>query len=47
MTRWGFVLLAVFVGLGLSRIGEGKAARIGAVLTVMIVGAVVFQTAKA
>jgi hypothetical protein len=44
MTNWGLLLLAVYVGLGLSTMRAEKAARIAVLSTVAVVAAVVLRT---
>jgi hypothetical protein len=36
MTHWGYALLIIFVGLGISRAGWRKAGRVAAMLAVAI-----------
>jgi hypothetical protein len=44
MTNWGLLLLAVYVGLGLSLSRAQKATRIAVVCTTVVVAAVMLRT---
>lgn len=35
MTKWGYTLLIIFVGIGVSRVGWRKGGRLAAMLTVL------------
>jgi hypothetical protein len=38
MTNWGYLLLAVYVGLGVSSVPRAKAVALAAVITTMVIG---------
>lgn len=38
MTNWGYLLLVVFVGLGLSSVPRAKAVRLASVVTTILIG---------
>ena len=38
MTNWGYLLLAVYVGLGLSEVPRVKAVALAAVVTTIVIG---------
>ena len=43
MTGWALLLLVVYVALGLSRVGTGKAAQLSLVFTVLVVSSVLVR----
>lgn len=46
MTRWGLLLLAAYLALGLSPMAAPKAVRVAAVLTAMVISAVMVKTGR-
>jgi hypothetical protein len=44
VTNWAFLLLVIYVTLGLSRIPAAKAIRVAVLLTTIVVGLVVVRT---
>lgn len=44
MTRWGLLLLLVYVGFGLSGVAPGKALRLAAGVTVIVLAVVMSKT---
>ena len=47
MTRWGLLLLASYLALGLSPLAAPKAVRVAAVLTALVIGAVMVKSGQA
>jgi hypothetical protein len=46
MTRWGILLLVIYLGLGLSRMPRARAMTLGTVLTALTIAFVMVKTVR-